>query len=453
MINIKNLLLKILCSDLFSLVIFLIKLWYLVIFLTNISPYSKLHYFFDTDEEFLNDFNIYHNQSHNAIKQLKQWKELNYKNADLNSYFDPFFNHENFVRNRKNFLLANDVICVGIMSKERLASNNHNYPLKTVVSLISRIPLKYQDRILIELYNVDDIPFSDRSDLTDLLNIVKMVDLKQRVSDSIEKFSHLRKIKESADYITVLRKYSKQDFCDYVLLIEDDSIACHNWYDKIIDAVVELKNTNWYCLKLFTSFREYDWLTYPYGVFIFVLKVFFTMYIFIKLFKFFLVFKNQCVKKFLKMRKTLHLTKFILFVLILNSFLVHVRFNEVSVNPIGYGVKEYSIGFNAIANLYPKDKLIMIADFLEKNIMDFVNGKTDSFEPKDLALDLIGKVLDYKEFTLEPSVFQHTGLQSSLGGPTNYEGVRFNQLRPFQSYSFIKEYKKDILFDPEFWLS
>lgn len=441
---------KISKSEILFSIFFFIKLWYIVEIINRHNPYSKLYYFLDTDKEFLDDINLYYNQSLFAYLKLKKWKSENYQIANLKNADDPFFNNHNLVRDN---ILNEKKLCVSIMSKKRPVST-HNYPLKTIISLITRVPLKYQDRILITVYNVDGIPLTNRSDLSPLTGIVNIVDLKQNMSKLVDKFYYFRKIKEAADYVTVLRHYYNQNICNLVLMIEDDSIASKNWYDKTIEAAEYVKKTNWFCIKLFTSFREFDWAIYPFSVFYSIIKVIIIFYIINQIYLFLLKLKTKFLKKIIKISKECRkMPKLIKFIIFVNAILIVLRLNELSIRPIGYGVKEYSIGFNAIANLYPKCKLNELADFIETNIMNFMTGKSDGFEPKDIALELFRKKYGYKQFTVEPSIFQHTGLQSSLGEPISYKNIKNDQNRPFQSYSFIKEYKEDILFDPEFWLT
>nr|RNA32468.1 hypothetical protein BpHYR1_004478 [Brachionus plicatilis] len=370
--RIVNFIQKILKSEILFLIFFLIKLWFLIGIINRHNPYSKLYYIFDTDKEFLDDINRYYNQSLIALEKIKKWKSENYQIAKLRNSDQPFFNNYELIRENG---LKEGKLCVGIMSKQRPVTS-HNYPLKTIVSLLSRVPLKYQDRILVTVYNVDRIPLKNRTDLVPLIGIVNIVDFKQNVSKLVDNFDGFKKIKEAADYVTVLRHYYNQDICDLILMIEDDSIPCKNWYNKIIEAVGYVKKTNWFCLKLFTSFREFDWAVYPYSVLIAIVKLIIINFIL----------------------NIIFMPKMIKIVLFVNAILIVIRFNELSIRPIGYGVKEYSIGFNAIANLYPKSKLNELAEFIEDDVINYITHKASEFEPKDIALELFRKMHKYKEF-------------------------------------------------------
>jgi len=53
--------------------------------------------------------------------------------------------------------------------------------------------------------------------------------------------------------------------CQYGLVFEDDVIAAPSWYEKLATNLRELDDQRpgkWLCLKLFTAFRYYDWITH-----------------------------------------------------------------------------------------------------------------------------------------------------------------------------------------------
>ena len=54
--------------------------------------------------------------------------------------------------------------------------------------------------------------------------------------------------------------YNYED-CKYGLLFEDDVIAAYGWYEELKGALeqTEERGDKWFCLKLFTGFRYYDW--------------------------------------------------------------------------------------------------------------------------------------------------------------------------------------------------
>ena len=134
-----------------------------------------------------------------------------------------------------------------------------------------------------------------------------------------------------------------------------------------------------------------------------------------------------------------------------------LKFTHIS--PLGYGLHEFSLGFNTVANVYPNAILNDLSLFMREYALEFVlKGVSDmyKFEPKDLLLKKFKKKYNLKEFILEPSVFQHVGLQSSFSFAnvlnTENNNIYKVQFRPFQSYSFLKEYTRPLTFDPVYWL-
>lgn len=260
------------------------------------------------------------------------------------------------------------------------------------------------------------------------------------------------KLKESADYVYAMEYYSNsKPNCKYVLLLEDDSLPSPYWYEKILQAIEALPpSDNWFCLKLFTSFRSYDWLIHMPTVLISALIVLAISFILIRIFYFILYLKYRFILGI--NRQQTHRSKLIVFIFILNSVLIVALFNARHVSPLGYGVHGFSIGFNTVANVFPRSKLAIIYTYLEATIDAYLAGRVSVFEPKDLALNGFRVRTRLKEFIAEPAVFQHVGLQSSLGGTISWHGISNVQYRPFQSYSFEKEYSKSpISFDPKYW--
>ena len=52
--------------------------------------------------------------------------------------------------------------------------------------------------------------------------------------------------------------------CKYALVVEDDVIPARDWYEKLADAINHIETNynleRFMSLKLFTSFRSYDWI-------------------------------------------------------------------------------------------------------------------------------------------------------------------------------------------------
>lgn len=262
-------------------------------------------------------------------------------------------------------------------------------------------------------------------------------------------------MKELIDYIYAMAYYSSSiPQCKYVLLLEDDSLPSPDWYNRIMEAIdiIDTSSSNWFCLKLFTSFRSYDWLIHIPTIFISICMAIFISFVFVRLFYFVLYLKHRFI--FQIPRPQIPVSKYVVLIFAINAILMLFMYRANHVSPIGYGVRSFSLGFNTVANVYPRDKLRLIASYLESGFDDFQSGRAPIFKPKDLSLNSFRSHTGYREYIVEPSIFQHVGLQSSLGGPVTWQGIESVQYRPFQSYSFEKEYSKiPIRFDPTYWTS
>lgn len=447
----------ILRKETFYLTLFVLLSWVFIYLINKLNPYSKLNYLVDSDDDFLEKFDTYLNSSQTTLIDMKKWIKNNYESIGLLSPSEPLFN-----RNQN----SNEQLCVGIFTKKRFG--NRYYLTQTIVSMLTRIKIKYQDRICINLFDVD-LYSADNKDFQQIEGLLVKQTLNLNIK-LIENYRHISKVKEAADYAAAMSYfYKNKPECNLVLLIEDDSVASYDWYEKIIEAVkqiqhMELLNSylygkraieNWMCLKLFTSFRYFDWFLHPFTVLYFI--IFSIILSVINVFLFNMFFKLVTARTFSVLKRldsvfSLNISKSAIVILIINSFLIKFWLNSNSISPLGYGVKNYSQGFNTVANVYPRSKLNIIYKFIEMQIKDFINGDVDLFVPKDIALEKLRRQNGYDQYIVEPSIFQHVGIQSSLSHIENtLKDVYKLQYRPFQSYSFFKEYFKPIKFDPIFW--
>ena len=152
------------------------------------------------------------------------------------------------------------------------------------------------------------------------------------------------------------------------------------------------------------------------------------------------------------------------YLLFVNTLFIHLYLKCTHISPLGYGLHEFSLGFNTVANVYPNQIFGNLSEYLNEYVANFVRQSSASsattfdmskFEPKDLLLKKFKSKYNLKEYILEPSVFQHVGLQSSFSFANTFHSDAARdkklyqlQFRPFQSYSFMKEYTKPLVFDP-----
>jgi hypothetical protein len=104
-------------------------------------------------------FDAYKNQSLVALKHIHEW-------IHVNKIEKPIFNRQ-----------QNDVkktLCIGIMSMKRLGQRF--YTIQTVTSLLTRVKLKYQDRILINILNLNR-NMSLHQDLFLLNGLIQVIDI------------------------------------------------------------------------------------------------------------------------------------------------------------------------------------------------------------------------------------------------------------------------------------
>ena len=382
-------------------------------------PNLKQHYFFTSNRHFINYIDSYFNSTRTTQQHVVEWLANNSNNS---IYFDDYLFS-------KRFYNSNNILCVGLISKERFSEQKYDYVTQTLISIVTRVQLKHRNKISISIFDVGDSPFK-------LKNIVPVIPL---ASNGL--YSN-RKINEAINYAQAMRIIAKRNECRHALLIEDDSIVAPDWYTKLCDAIrkIENKQDEWMSLKLFTSFRHFDWLTHFETVFNSIL---FICLLFLIQFK---TVSNRFVGTKQKKLKA--------FVLFVNLFFFKWLLNSNSISPLGYGLKKFSQGFNTVAVVYPKEQLNFIAEYLEDKINSHLTqGKL--FLPKDLAISQYRRDNHLREYILEPSIVQHVGVHSSLRNDIFNRNSNRNiidyQYRPFHSYSFMKEYSDLIKFEDKFW--
>jgi hypothetical protein len=459
--------------ELVYLLIFFSIHWLAAIFLSNYFRFSKQSYYVKTDEEFMQKYNDGLNNTLKAYEKMKEWLKDNYNQAGLKKSTDYLFNQEPSSLFKSN--TNADKLCVCVITKSR-RFQQLNYVSQTVISLLTRIKLKHQETVLFKIFNVDN-RLSENSDLKLIDNLLKIehIDIslaKQLLTDiNLVNYNDLiqePKTKEFIDYLIIMRYVYNLNYCKYALLIEDDCITVSNWYEKLMSAIEEISKTygddKWMCLKLFISYRYFDWLVHLPTALSMILWVTVTSIGEI----FFINFLYNSHKNKHNIEKTklisfrkykMNLSVFSTILIVLNLFLLKFWLNSTSVSPLGYGLKRFSQGFNTVSMLYPRSQLLFISEHMSKAFQAYYSSRINKASstklmPKDLTLNEYRKANSLVELIIEPPLFQHIGIHSSLGSRSDLKGVALIQYRPFQSYSFIKEnspYK--IEFSSDFWLS
>ena len=421
------------------LLLYFLLSWLLtLIYNLHFNSDSKHAYYVNTEAEFMLTFDSYLNQSLKSISQMKQW-------LHSNNISTPIFN-------RQTLDSSQNTLCVGVITRQREGARF--YTVQTVAALLTRVKLKYQDRLSISLMDINrnSSQHADLAYLYGLIDVVQMPFSKLAYPNHTELFYRglyfFDKIKEAYDYSRILDYfYQNKTECDYVLLLEDDSIAAYDWYDKIsailsrLESERDLVEAKWLCVKLFTSYRYFDFFTHAPTMAKTIFIIFISSLVQICL----------CSKFGLITLRYFKRVECIL--LCLNTALILLWVKSTHISPLGYGLHEYSLGFNMVANVYPRANLALLFAYFNKYIHSFARGDFTFFLPKDFLLEEVRKDHGLSEYILEPSLFQHVGLHTSINyfkWENEIELMYKNQYKPFQSYSFIKEYTKPIVFNPNY---
>ncbi len=151
--------------------VYIVLAWLLILTYTfHFNPNSKYKYYVKTNAQYMRPFDAYKNESLFSLDLMQHWLREN-------NIEKPIFNKLLSENNRKS------ILCVGIMSMRRVSSFNSRhrfYTMQTVVSLLTRVQLKYQDRILINIFNLNrnkSVAIDEHRDLVLLDNLIQIVDI------------------------------------------------------------------------------------------------------------------------------------------------------------------------------------------------------------------------------------------------------------------------------------
>lgn len=179
--------------------------------------------------------------------------------------------------------------------------------------------------------------------------------------------------------------YSYPD-CKYGLLVEDDSIAAPDWYERLLTVLDEIElasqhsSQQWVCLKLFTGFRWHDWVIH--GPTVLNSLLFIALWGSLQTFVYQAI--HSCSSYPSLFRQPTNQT---VIVILTNLLVFTVVLNSSSIKPLGHGVKAYSQGFNTVAVVYPREQLRLFADYMEEHIQKFFDGELER-TPKDVLLSM-----------------------------------------------------------------
>jgi hypothetical protein len=388
------------------------------VFCKYLNQYSKFYHSESKFDRYLYKSKILEQSSITAQLELEKWLSLNNKNI-------PLFKSLN--ESQSKFM------CVSILSKNRIGANVNNYVSQTIMSLLTKTPLKLEKQIQIIAFNTEN-DSEKNVNLLKFKNLIKIETLKSSIAHE-----NLR-IKEALDYALIL-KYMHSQNCQNSIIMEDDALIAHNWFQMITSSLDCIQKTfnerEFIYIKLFSGYKffDWDWIKFP----SIILKVFFYAFLITGLN--WSIIQNTNIFK---------LTNVKLFLLIINSFSLITIFYATSVTPCGVGVRPYSTGFGTVSLLIPYSKLILLSNYLNVTIYDYLNGRTDKINAKDLIIDSFKTQNNLTEFIIEPSIIQHIGRHSSLYTRDVESSDAYKRM--YKSFSWADS-KTLIEFDPKYFVA
>lgn len=376
------------------------------------------HYFY------FSKFNHYEKSYETYMKKTRQLEQSALQaQKDLERWLKRTNNSCLFNRTNADF-------CLALMSRNRLNSNV-NYLVQSLMSILTRVSLR-ETNLAVFLINTEPNPIHNKNALS-LASLVHTVNISSKV------FHSNNRVNEAADYAKVIKLLDRFN-CSYQLIVEDDAIAQVDWFTRVKHLTASIPASlayKWFDIKLFTGYKffDWDWLSFKYAlskvVLISICLSVLTFYVY-----------SFLIKRY----SSISVSKLGVFLILVNSFGLIVVFNTTSVSPIRSGIREYATGFGGVSVLYNRLYSIRFAEYLERVVSDYVSGKSDFFQPKDLLIEEFRRGNNLSEFIAEPSVFQHTGMHSSLY-ERDLNSVGFEKM--FKSFSFLDN-DKLIKFDEKF---
>jgi hypothetical protein len=165
-------------TSLQHLKVYIVLTWLLILtYNIHFNPNSKYKYYVKSNAQYMRSFDKYKNESLISLDLMQQWlKENNIEKPIFNKLLN---------RNQKN------ILCVGIMSMRRVMSSSFKlkhrfYTIQTVVSLLTRVQFKYQDRIAINIFNLNrnkSIALDEHRDLMLLDNLIQIINIDMPPTD------------------------------------------------------------------------------------------------------------------------------------------------------------------------------------------------------------------------------------------------------------------------------
>lgn len=314
--------------------------------------------------------------------------------------------------------------CVGVLSMARTAAVERRYLTSLMTSLVTRIPWNLQNRISIRIFNMDSRPEAHQEalEMGRLFRVVQPEYPRGIRLPETGTFMHVVG-KENLDYLAAMRALQH---CKHVLLLEDDALASLGWFAKIERLLSEIpKDTRWLYLKLFVQYRWMGWgkeggHIATLGALAVSAALIASLLIGTLLYR---NYVHSLPSKEKGERPRVQATFLLmprfttpLSIALMIPFFV-VLFHCIGrqhLFPLRRGVQAYPLHAGFVAVLYPQAELAKLADHYEQMLREQSGSTSPQYLPKDNVPNQYRLRNNLAELITVPSVFQHTGVHSSL---------------------------------------
>lgn len=419
-------------KELLIIVPVLLSIWLLAAYLSRHNRYS---YFFRPEKSRLfEQHELYRRTSQTAWRDLLAYA----KEKGITRIFDQ----------------KDSEFCVGVLSMARTKALERKYLTSLMTSLVTRIPWKLQNRISIRIFNMNS-PLETHREALEMGRLFRVMQPEYpsgvRLPEA-DTFMYLVG-KENLDYLAAMRALQH---CKHVLLLEDDALASLNWFAKIEQLLSTIpKNTHWLYLKLFAQYRWMGWgmevghiaTLVALGVSAALITSLFVGMILCHKYTHTLSSKDEGERPHARATSLLmpRFTTALSIALMIPFFVVLFHcIGRQHLFPLRRGVQAYPLHAGFVAVMYAQAELTKLADYYEQILREQSRSTSPEYLPKDNVPNQYRVRNNLVELITVPSVFQHTGVHSSLA---------FKGVHSAQSISVSTDFPDDdepIRFDRDF---
>lgn len=311
-----------------------------------------------------------------------------------------------------------DEFCVGVLSMARTVAPERRYLTTLMASLATRIPWHLQSRVSIRIFVMDRHP-ELHTEATEMGRLFRVVKPAHPDNISIpEEGRHGHYIaKEALDYLAAMRAL---EHCRYALLLEDDALAAHDWFAKTEELLGQIKDANWLYLKLFAPFTWMGWSKDGIGHIVTLVALGLSGALVASfLLATFLDGQHSAYEAVDGDRRAKVEPRFAspLGTLLMLPFFI-VLFHCIGrqhLFPFTRGVHAFPLNASMVATLYPRGQLQRLANHFEHLLRSQSASPHPRYDAKDIIPTAYKRANNLVELIAVPSVFQHTGIHSSLG--------------------------------------